>query len=204
MTPGMTDEDLPGTLELDPGLLAAMPLDELGALAYALAVRYAWQLAALRELGARLAPRQAAVARWEHACLRAYDELAGTGKRDPAEVRAQAARFAAQRLGLGEDEAAELAGLEAWYVLARAWSVTLQGARDALAAGGLTFGGPAPLHDDSGHERAERRGAAGQPGPQPGGRDHDGEGGGAGPAAEPGRRKPAAGRAPGRRPAAGH
>jgi hypothetical protein len=198
-------DDLPGTLELDPGLLAAMPLDELGTLAHAPAVRYAWQLAALRELGARLAPRQAAIARWEHECLRAYDELAGL-RRDPAAVRAQAAQFARERLGLGEDEAAELARLEAWHVLARAWSVTLPGARDALAAGGLTFGGPAPAHDDSGHEqrRAERRGAAGQPGPQPGGRDHDSEGGGAGAQPGRGRRKPAAGRAPGRRPAAGH
>jgi hypothetical protein len=151
--PGMT-EDLPGTLELDPALLAAMPLDELGTLAYAPAVRYAWQRDALRELGARLAPRQGDLARWEAACLRAYGELAGR-QRDPAEVRAQAARFAARQLGLAQAEAArqlglaqaeaaELARLDGWYCLARSWSVTLQGARDALAAGGLTFGAARP------------------------------------------------------------
>jgi hypothetical protein len=195
---GMTD-DLPGTLELDPGLLAAMPLDELGTLAHAPAVRYAWQLAALRELGARLAPRLAGIARWGHAHAEAYNSLPGMSL-------GRAAQVAAGQLGLGHEEAAELAALDAWYCLARSWSVTLQGARDALAAGGLTFGRLAPVHDDSGHEqrRAERRGAASEPGPQPGGRDHDSEGGGAGAQPGRGRRKPAAGRAPGRRPAAGH
>jgi hypothetical protein len=133
-------EDLPGTLRLPPGLLRAMPLDELGYLVQGVTVvRYAWQRDALRELAARLAPRQDDIVRWDRAFMRAYDELSGTGQ-PHMQVQAQAIECARQRLGLGGEEAEELFELDSVYLITRNRSAEYPWVRHVLAGAGLTFG----------------------------------------------------------------